>query len=96
MDDSKPRVVKVQKIKPEKLNGEELLAQICYYYPAYTLDTASKLSYRQVILLLRVANKQRAMHYYNLTQIIASPNTKKGAGVKKLSDHFKEQANKKL
>lgn len=90
------RRVKVQKIKPERLNGEELLAQVCYYYPAYTLETAAKLSYRQVTLLLKVAQKQKATEYYNLTQIVASPHTKKGKGVQKLSDHFKKIAEKRI
>lgn len=88
--------VKVAKIKPEKFNGEELLAQVCYYYPAYTLKTAAQLSYRQVLLLLKVAQKQKATEYYNLTQIAASPHTKKGKGVQKLSDHFKKEAGKRI
>lgn len=89
--------VRVQRVTTRtKLKGEELLAQVCFYYPAYTLDTAAKLSYRQVQLLLKVANKQQAVYYYNLTQIVAAPNTKKGKGVQKLSDHFKKMADKEL
>lgn len=86
--------IKLQKIiSVKKFNGEELLAQLCYHYPQYTLYAASKLSYRQVQLLLRVAKQQQAIQMYNLTQIAAAPHTKKGSGVTKLSDHFKKTAN---
>ena len=88
------KVIKVKRVptKAAKLNTEELLAQVCYYYPQYTLETAALLSYRRVTLLLKVVKKQQAMHYYNLTQIAAAPHTKKGHGVKKLSEHFKKIA----
>jgi hypothetical protein len=86
--------VRVQPVnkKSQRINGEELIAQVCYYYPQYDLDTAKQLSYRRVRLLLRVAQQQQAIQLYNLTQIAAAPHTKKGIGVKKLSDHFKKIA----
>lgn len=86
------RVKKVVSQAP-KLNVRELLAQLCYYYPQYTLNDAQKIPYRDVQLLLRVARKQQAIQLYNLTQISAAPHTKKGEGVKKLSEHFKGIAN---
>lgn len=87
--------IKVQSVRSavQSLKGEELLAQVCYYYPQYTLQTAALLSYRQVVLLLKTANKLKAVDYYNLVQIAAAPQTKKGEGVKKLSEHFKKLAN---
>ena len=87
--------IKVQRVKSShnKINVEELLAQVCYHYPQYTLDEAARLSYRRVNLLLKVAQKQQAIEFYNLTQIAAAPHTKKGEGVKKLTEHFKKIAN---
>lgn len=84
--------IKVQSVQAESkpINGEELLAQVCFYYPAYTLQSASLLSYRQVKLLLKTANRLKAAEYYNLVQISTAPHTKKGEGVKKLSEHFKK------
>lgn len=87
------KVQSVSKATRKKFNGEILLAQVCYYYPQYTLDDAAKLSYRRIQVLLKVAAQQKAIEYYNLTQIAAAPHTKKGEGVKKLSDHFKKTAN---
>lgn len=86
-------VQKVGAAKGKKFSAEELLAEVCYHYPQYTLDEAARLSYRRVQLLLRVAKKQEAIRMYNLTQIVAAPHTKKGEGVKKLSEHFKKIAN---
>lgn len=87
--------VKVQKVKSasSKLNGDELLAQLCFLYPQYTLNEARRLPYKDVQLLLRVAQKQQAAQLYNLTQVVAAPHTKKGEGVRKLSEHFKKIAN---
>lgn len=89
------KVVRVQRVKRAKLNTDELIAQVCYYYPQYTFEEAERLSYRRISLLLKVAQKQRAVHYYNLVQIVAAPHTKKGKGVTKLSDHFKKIAEDK-
>jgi hypothetical protein len=87
--------IKVQKVKTAraKLNGDELLAQLCFLFPQYTLNEARRLPYKDVQLLLRVAQKQQATQLYNLTQVVAAPHTKKGEGVKKLSEHFKKIAN---
>lgn len=85
--------VKVQKVRNERINVEEVLAEVCYFYPRYTLEEVAKLSYRQVKLLLKVARKQQAIYMYNMTQIVAAPHTKRGQGVKDLSEHFKKLAN---
>lgn len=79
---------------PKKNEKRELYAEICYFYPQYTLQEASKLPARDLNLLLKVAHKQEAVKFYNLTQIVASPHTKKGKGVDTLSKHFKEIINK--
>ena len=99
-EDKRPAVpqgkrIRVKKVvvKAPKLNVDELLARLCYYYPQYTFREAKELPYKHVQLLLRVAKKQQAIQLYNLTQIAAAPHTKKGEGVKKLSEHFKGIAN---
>lgn len=72
----------------------EIYAEVCYYYPQYKLDEVAKLPARDITLLLKVAHRMKAMEYYNLVQVVASPHTKKGQGVKKLSDHFKKEFDK--
>lgn len=73
------------------VSKRELWATVCYYYPQYTLKEASQLPVRDIKLLLRIAEKLQARDKYELTQIVAAPHTKKGSGVKKLSEHFKKQ-----
>lgn len=87
--------IKAKSIHPQgsKTSKRELWATICYYYPQYTLQEASKLSVRDIKLLLRVAEKINAQNKYDYTQIVAAPHTKKGSGVKKLTEHFKKQMN---
>ena len=64
---------------------------MCYYYPQYTLEEVAKLPARDISLLLKIARKQEARKMYNLVQVVASPHTKKGQGVKKLSDYYKKE-----
>lgn len=71
-------------------SNRETWAAVCYYYPQYTLKEASELPARDIRLLLSTARKLEASRMFNLTQIAAAPHTKKGEGVKKLSQHFKE------
>jgi hypothetical protein len=86
-------VVRVQKT-PEvtkRTPALELLAELCYFYPQYTLAAARRLPAKHVYLLLRVATKLKSAEYYNLTQIAAAPHTKEGRGVKTLSEEFKNK-----
>ena len=76
-----------------KTSNRELWATVCYHYPQYTLEEASKLSMRDIKLLLRIAEKINAKDKFELTQIVAAPHTKKGSGVKKLTDYFQKQMN---
>lgn len=84
--------IQVARVEPKKLSKRELYAQVCYHYPQYTLKEVEKMPYRDVALLLKVANKVEAMRLVNLTQIAAAPHTKNGTGVKKLTEHFKKVA----
>lgn len=67
----------------------EIWARVCYYYPQYTLEDAAKLSRRDLQLLLKTAIKLEAERNYQLVQIVAAPHTKKGKGVKDLTDHYR-------
>lgn len=86
--------VRAQKVPSQapKTSKRELYALVCLNYPQYTLKTAAELPYRDIVLLLKVAQKQDALKMYNLVQIVAAPHTKKGQGIKKLSEHFKKMA----
>ena len=92
------QVVTVQKAPSSKAKGKcissrRLLAKLCYFYPQYTLTHARKLPYRDVMLLLKTAERERATQYYNLTQIAAAPHTKGGDLYEQLTQTFREQAN---
>lgn len=84
--------VKAQPIPKAEVKASELLAELCYYYPQYSLAAARKLPAKDVMLLLTHARKQVASNYFNLTQIAAAPHTKNGAGVKTLSSRYQQVA----
>lgn len=79
----------------KKINARALLAELCFYYPQYTLAAARRLPAKDVMLLLNTARKKDGEKYYNLTQIAAAPHTKKGSGVKSLSDRYRRAMNGK-
>lgn len=83
------QVAKVPKSETSRDEVLEMLASFCYHYPAYTFAQARKMPAKRVAMMLKVAQREQAKMYYNLTQIAAAPHTKKGAGVKKLADGFK-------
>lgn len=85
-------VVKAAKVPTQKLSKRELYATVCYYYPNYDLRKAQKLPARDISLLVKTAQKIKAMEYYHLTQIAAAPHSKKGKAVSKLTKHFKKVA----
>lgn len=90
----KPKHIVAQSIRKEqsyKATNRELWATICYYYPQYTLEEASRLSIRDIKLLLKIAEKLEAQKMLAFIQIAAAPHTKKGQGVKKLTDYYKKQ-----
>jgi hypothetical protein len=85
-------VIEVAKAPSKSNSKREIYAQVCYYYPQYTLKEVETLPQRDVTLLLQVANKIEGLKMLNLTQIAAAPHTKNGSGVKKLTSHFKKVA----
>lgn len=92
MEPRQPRRIEVAKLPGSTLGksktDDDLIATLCYFYPQYTYAQAEKLSYKRIASLLRVAHKQEAIKYKNLTQIAAAPHSKKGAAVKKLLTHY--------
>lgn len=90
---AKIQPIKVQSVD-KKLTKRELYATVCYFYPQYTLQQAAQLPARDLVLLLKVAQKQQASYLYNLTLISQAPHSKKQANVRKLLDHFKKVVNK--
>ena len=84
--------IEVAAIPKKKVNARALLAELCYFYPQYTLAAARRLPAKDVMLLLKTAHKKQAEEYYNLTQIAAAPHTRKGSGVKRLSGRYQKVA----
>ena len=93
MDGNLPRRVKAQPIprNNDKVRNRELWARVCYFYPQYTLQEASKLPVRDIKLLLKIADKMEAEKRYEYVQIVAAPHTKKGSGVKSLTDYYRRK-----
>lgn len=92
------KTVKVKSIRDAKsttlssVMGEnrQIYATIAYYFPQYKLKEIERLPYRDVLLLLRTAQRIEAERMYNLTIIASAPQSKNGKGVKTLIKHFKE------
>lgn len=94
MQGDKPKHIVAKPINPvedNKTGKRELWATVCYYYPQYTLQEAAQLSVRDIKLLLKVAEKIESAKRYEYTQIVAAPHTKKGAGVKKLTEYYRKK-----
>lgn len=81
--------IKVAKVESsvKRMSKRELYATICSYY-GYELEYVSKLPARDLILLMKTAQKREAAKFYNLTSIMAAPHSKNMSQVKKLLDHF--------
>lgn len=81
-----------QSASNKKKTTGRLLAQLCFYYPQYTLQQARRLPYKHVIILLEEAKRMKAREYLELTQIAAAPHTKKGEGYKQLLKRYAQEA----
>lgn len=84
----------VHEVNDKPLSKRETWARVCYYYPQYTLETVATLPIRDLRLLLKMAERIEAERSYDLVQIVAAPHTKKGKGVKDLTDHYKKIINR--
>jgi hypothetical protein len=83
-------VIKLKKIPKKEETIDDILARFCYHFPQYKYHEAKKMPFFRIKQMLSVAIKEDAKKMYNLTRIVAAPHTKKGGGVKKLSNHFKK------
>lgn len=84
--------IEVAKIPVKQGTKRDLYAMVCYFYPQYKLSEVAKMPARDLFLLIKTAQKMEAMKMFNYTQIAAAPHSKKGAGVKKLAEHFKKMS----
>jgi len=84
--------IEVAKVPAREISARSILAKLCYFYPQYTLAQAKRLPYKDVMLLIKTAQREKAAEYYNLTQIAAAPQTDKGKGIAKLSEQYKRLA----
>lgn len=86
--------VKAQPLPKPPLGSEinRSLYMLCYYYPQYTLQEARQLPFNHVMALLQTARREKALEYSELLNISTAPHTKKGQGVKKLANQYKEIA----
>ena len=91
MVEQKRVVAKTVHSEVPTLSKREQWAKVAYYYPQYTLEEASKLSLRDIKLLLKTVEREKAIDKYDLVQIAAAPHTEKGKGVKQLGDLFRQR-----
>lgn len=85
--------IEIAKVPDKKVDKRSLYASVCYYYPQYTLQDVQRMPVRDVNLLINTAKKMQALDYFNQVQIAAAPHSDKGRGVKKLSEHYRKEAN---
>ena len=83
-------IFRPQRVPKKEISSEDLLALFCLYFPQYKFHEARKMPYKRVIQMLKVARKEEAKRFLELTQIVAAPHTKRGKGVKQLLDHYKK------
>lgn len=86
------RVQRVEQAPQGKLTKRELYAMLCYYYPQYKLQDAQNMPARDLNLLIRTARKIEGAKMYDLTLIVASPNSSDKDSVKNLLDQFAKRA----
>lgn len=96
--DGEGKTVEVQSIaqaraelsNPAFGDNRTLYATVCFYYPQYKLEDVEQMPYRDVALLLRIAEQMEASRMYNYTLIASAPHSKNGNGVKNLIEHFRK------
>ena len=82
-------LIKTQKIPKKEVSVDDTLATFCYKFQQYTLSQAEKLPYQKLVKMLQVAKKLDAQRMLELVNIVASPHTKKGQGVKSIIEYYK-------
>lgn len=82
-------VVKAQKISKKAITSDEILCLFVYKFPQYTFAQAKAMPYIRIAKLLKAAGKEDARKMYELMQIVVAPHTKKGNGVAKVLESYK-------
>lgn len=83
-------IIKAKRIPQKEISGDEILARFCYLFPQYTFLAARKLPFKRIIQMIKVARKEQAKEWYNLTRAIASPHMKSKNAVSNLLSEFKK------
>lgn len=71
--------------------AEEVIARFCLYYQQYKYSEAKKLPYKRIKQMLKVAEKERAVFFLDLLEIVVAPHTKKGSGINKIIGKFTQK-----
>lgn len=79
-----------KKVPKKPFSSEDILSLFCYKFPQYTYLEAQKLPFTRILKMLKAAKKEDARFMHELTEIVAAPHTKKGEGVKKMLEYYKE------
>lgn len=89
--------IKVQKptIIAETSNDDifAIACLVCLHYPIYTPDELMDMSIKRLKNMLKVAEKQEAVRYANLVNIVAAPHTANPRqAISTLLNNYKEMA----
>ena len=90
----KVKVASVKKSASVRSTKRDLYAMVAYYYPQYTFKEAENLKARDLNILIKTAQKLKAVDYLNLTQIVAAPHSEKGKAVDRLIDDYQSTIRK--
>lgn len=84
------KVIKTQSVprNSSKISVEDVLAEFCFYFPQYKFSEARLMPIKRIRQMLKIARRERSKFYYEFTQIVAAPHTKKGMGYKKILEKY--------
>ena len=92
------KVIKAQRVSDytqrknkNSFSALETASLFCYLFPQYTLAEARKLPAVHINKMIKEARREQSRNYLELLQISAAPHTKKGEGVKSLTDRYKKE-----
>ena len=90
----KPKHIVAKRVEGKKRTKRAIYAEVCFFYPQYTLKDVANLPARDIELLIKTARRIEAEKNYELTQIVSAPHSEKGKGVKRLLDKYEREANR--
>lgn len=91
-------VIKVQSgvkraIPDSKDSLKEVVATLCYFYPAYTYERAMDLPVKTLSRMLKVAKHETAKSYLEFTQIARAAQEQKPTAYNKLIKRYERESN---